>query len=367
MSFSYENPDQLYPPIPNDIPQYTDEYRELLPQPRFEEHTQARTDKDTQSGSVSDSSVEHSSSSSSATVQQPRQVRNQRSRYESRMHLPEASASSYASNMPTAAVPNRVNTPSVVPNMSSATASVPSAPVIASVNAVTTGVLPNPRDKSAPQFFTGRSSEVEDFLNDFEDLCTKHKITSDRAKVKGLIRYCATGVKHFIQVQEEYINADWDGLKKVILCMYDAEGYQPKYTISDVHNFAIAASKVPITRLEDWHKYLRRFDTRAGRLKLDGKLSEEQYNMYLWIGLQSALRDNEVLSEIKRNHPGYDITKFFTKKQISEAMENIFNKNKAVTGIIDPPAFGIHVAKPRRRYYDSDESSDTDIDEEVRE
>jgi len=246
----------------------------------------AEAERENQSELTSDSNTDYSSSSSSSTL---------------------GAQSKQQSRPPRRSSPNSGRMPLSNPVTSTPSTAIPVASVTTS--AVVARVLPSARDKSAPLIFTGRSSEVEDFLSDFEDVCVKYRITSDKAKVKGVLKYCAQAVKRYIQVQEEYIKHDWEGLKKVFLHMYDADGYQSQFTIGDVHSFAIESStNRMITKLEDWHRYLRKFEAMAGQLRLKGKISEEQFNMYLWMEIENTLRESEVEPEIRRANPKHDGT-----------------------------------------------------------
>jgi len=244
-----------------------------------------------------------------------------------------------------------VNTNIIPPSIPSPTNTMSMTPI---------GTLPARFTKGAPAKFKGRSSEVHDFLDQYEDLCTIRKITSDHDKVRGLWRYCSCEVKGYLEVQTEYITPDWDQLKAKIIKMYDADKTRQFYNLHDVHQFALISSTKAISNIEEWHTYVCLYEARAGKLKLDGKINADQYNMYLWAGIETSLRKNTVDREMKQAYPSHDVTQFYTQAEIESVMEKLFAKDTANVHMLDPTAFGMHVA---RQYIPSD-TSDSEIDEE---
>jgi len=76
------------------------------------------------------------------------------------------------------------------------------------------------------------------------------------------------------------------------------------YNLGDVHEFSQRQSKKSITKLEEWHRYLRRYEAIAGKLKISGVISEEQFHQYLWAGIEATLRPLRSFS----THLGSDTT-----------------------------------------------------------
>ena len=221
--------------------------------------------------------------------------------------------------------------------------------------------LPPFSAKESPLQFTGISSEANDFLEQYEGLIFKHKLTLESDKVKGILRYCSQNIRDWIENRDAFLVPDWNQLKSDIQKYFDADQSQMPYNLGDVHNFSLRQSRKPITNLEDWHRYLRRYEAIAGRLKNNQIISLEQFHQYLWTGIEAKLRINSVEPEMKRTYPNHDVTRFYSKAEVETVMERMFAQNKADVNIIDAPAFGIPTQS--RRYY-SDDSDDSDIDEE---
>ena len=251
-----------------------------------------------------------------------------------------------------------VNPPTTPANSSS------NPPSQSSSNMSKLNTLPPMSAKEAPLPFTGISSEANDFLDQYDGLLFKHSITLESDKVKGVLRYCSQDVRDWIENRDAFIQPDWNQLRADIRKYFDADRSVMPYNLGDVHEFSRRQSKKSITKLEEWHRYLRRYEAIAGKLKISGVISEEQFHQYLWTGIEATLRRTMVEPEMKRMYPSYDVQKFYTKEQVETVMERMFARDKADVNIIDPEAFGIRAP---RHAHDSDDSDLSDIDEEEEE
>jgi len=224
--------------------------------------------------------------------------------------------------------------------------------------------LPPFSAKESPLQFTGISTEANDFLEQYEGLLFKHKITLESDKVKGILRYCSQSIRDWIENRDAFITPDWAQLKADICKYFNADRLQMPYNLGDVHEFSLRQSKKPITNLADWHWYLWHYEAIAGKLKNQQIISLEQFHQYLWTGIEAKLRINSVEPEMKRTYPNHDVTQFYSKDEVETVIERMFAWNKADINIIDAPAFGIQVPSHSRHFYSDDDSDESDIDKE---
>jgi hypothetical protein len=216
------------------------------------------------------------------------------------------------------------------------------------------------RDSLLP--FDGSSQEIEDFLDNYESLLYRAKITSDKDKVRGIVRYVTGPIKHFILRCEGYRTPNYPHLKEELLEAYDADRNKYLWTMQDIRELTAKSYKSSMESMSDYLAYFRKYCTVADSMKQMERLSTEDYNLYFWVGLPKIIR-NSILPWIERKDPDHNIACAYDAKLVQEACKVHFQRHKFVDGLINPEEYGEQ--RPKEKPEDSDYASDSDLPSEV--
>ena len=83
--------------------------------------------------------------------------------------------------------------------------------------------LPPIRTKAALRTFKRSHWKLNTFLDHYNQICVKNKVTDDTNKCKGLIRYCSDDVVDTIESLDAYIKKDFLALIQEIQWLYDGD------------------------------------------------------------------------------------------------------------------------------------------------
>jgi hypothetical protein len=191
----------------------------------------------------------------------------------------------------------------------------------------TTYDLPVRGAKDAPKTFRGRYTEVQLFLDHYEKLLNKCRVTADREKCESILMYCSVDVQNVIQAMESYEYHRWSRLKRDILRQFDAERVFQKYKPADVERYAARKRMKICHNLTQWRRYSVKYKVIAGGPLRKGHLMREDYNAYFLIGVNRSLR--QILeNRILQANPYRGEDEQYTVKEIDDAAEWYFRRNK---------------------------------------
>ncbi|KAK6992719.1 hypothetical protein R3P38DRAFT_2412574, partial [Favolaschia claudopus] len=187
--------------------------------------------------------------------------------------------------------------------------------------------MPVKGDKKAPKTFSGKYTEVQTFLDHYERLLRKYRVSIDKEKCRMIMKYCTVDVQNVIRTLNGYAQKQWEQLKQEILRVFDAERVLQKYKPADVEHYAAKHRTRTCDNLTQWREYHRKFNKIAGGPLSKKHLSREDYNAYFWIGVNKPLR--QVLeSRILQLNPYRSHKAQYTVREIDQAAEWHFRRDK---------------------------------------
>jgi hypothetical protein len=193
--------------------------------------------------------------------------------------------------------------------------------------------------KEAPRTFRGKYTEVQQFIDHFELLLNKCRITDDKEKCEQLLNYCSTDVQNVIRTMECYHQKRWLRLKRDILKFFDAERALQKYKPSDVYAYAFKKRSQGCHSLTQWRRYYVKYNAIAGGPLNRRHLGLEDYLAYFWMGIPKQLR--QILeNRILQSNPHRDDEAQYTMKEINTAAEWYFRRNRYESLMVKAVEFG---------------------------
>jgi hypothetical protein len=206
--------------------------------------------------------------------------------------------------------------------------------------------LPSPNRSRAPRTFDGEPHSLEPFLETYEHLCERYKVTSSRERYQGLIRYCSDKVARKLRSLPSHAERDYDnllkdleyyfGVKEVCLNMGKIDGFTAKWRHRKMRT------------LDEFKKYQLEFWKLVGLAKERKRISNREVCRYFWEGLNSSFR-RQAESHMRMVNPELDVTVPFEISDIEKAANSVLNPNR----------FDQHL-----RYDSSDSESDSDEDDD---
>lgn len=231
--------------------------------------------------------------------------------------------------------------------------------------------LPHPRSKKSPRF-TGKSSDLHDFLFDFQVLIERHHLTEEECFFH-IARYVVPSVRDTIEGMVEYQEyqedsktpRSWNTFLKAFRDIYDYAKAERKYTIKDLTRFIEKTGHSPkFTSISDFTRYKRRFLRIAGWLAARKKIDLDTNHRSFWLGIPKPTR-KKLETRILQMNPSIDRTTPYTFFDITGAAEHIFD----VTVFYEPYATdsdeeeeekSTRKAKGKKRKYDTDSDSEVE-------
>ena len=170
--------------------------------------------------------------------------------------------------------------------------------------------MPKQRSKDASTKFTGKSSDVKYFIEEYCDLCELYNVTNDRDKCKHIIEYLSSRVRTFIRGLKSYQDGNWRNLEADFLLHYDADLEESRYNVRDLDKFVKQWKKQPIKTLTKWRKYERQFVEVGEWLQTHNKITEDEASLYFWRGIYKPFR-MQIKERIQRAYPLISNTKVY--------------------------------------------------------
>ena len=190
--------------------------------------------------------------------------------------------------------------------------------------------MPIPGSRHAPKKFKGKYTEVKPFLQHYERLCQKLSITSDQERIENIAQYCSRKVRQFLEslTSEGAQPAKWDTFKADILKYFDADRDDKKYKVKNLEAYVLQSrKKATVKSLGTWREYTRNFLTISGWLKKNGRISQDEENLYFWKGIPRAFR-TVLEPRLLASQPTYDLSKPFAMAQVNTKAEALLQRNR---------------------------------------
>lgn len=150
--------------------------------------------------------------------------------------------------------------------------------------------MPYPNSKQAPTKFKGDYTAVENFLEHYEKLCMKNRVTSDKDRCCTVTQYCSHKVVKVIEGLEAYQRPNWHELKREILRLFNADLNKQRYNLSMLKKIIHIYRERKLKSWSQFTKYVRDFTVIGGWLRGKGKITTEQEATYFWKGIPKAFR-----------------------------------------------------------------------------
>ncbi|KAJ7711483.1 hypothetical protein B0H16DRAFT_1343749 [Mycena metata] len=133
--------------------------------------------------------------------------------------------------------------------------------------------MPIRGSKEAPKTFRGKYTDVQRWVDHYEQLLNKCRITDEQEKCEHILAYCSIDVQNVIQTMEIFERSRWSRLRKEILCHFDAERVYQNYKPADVEKYAMKKRQEACYSLTQWRKYFVKYNSIAGGPLTKGYLS----------------------------------------------------------------------------------------------
>ncbi|KAJ7696643.1 hypothetical protein B0H16DRAFT_1750267 [Mycena metata] len=187
--------------------------------------------------------------------------------------------------------------------------------------------MPVSGSKDTPKTFKGKYSEVQQFVDHYEKLLNKCRITDESERCKQVLASCSVDVQNVIYMMEGYGAKNWARLKSEILRYFDAERATQKYKPADVERYSTKMRGTPCYSLTRWRQYFIRYNTIAGGCYRRGHLSRRDYHAYFLIGIHRPLR--QILeNRINQSNPFRPDEAQYTITELNAAAKWYFRRNR---------------------------------------
>ena len=187
--------------------------------------------------------------------------------------------------------------------------------------------LPIPGTKGAPVQFSGRASEVEQFLQHYERLCERHEVKLDNDKIRNITQYCARPVKEFLEGLASFTANDWTRFKKDLKEFYNADKDDRRFRLRDLDRYVVEARKGAIASLGQWRRYSRGFIRIGGWLRQQKKIDQDQYNTSFWQGIPKLFRDR-LEQRLMSQNPYHDLSTPFGEDEIEKNAKALLRRDR---------------------------------------
>ncbi|KAJ7604374.1 hypothetical protein DFH06DRAFT_1349509 [Mycena polygramma] len=226
--------------------------------------------------------------------------------------------------------------------------------------------MPVRGSKEAPRTFRGRHTEVQLFIDHYDHLLNKCRVTDGRERCEFILNYCTIDVQNVIRTMESFQRRQWLKLRREILKYFDAERALQKYKPADVKKFAIKARGKACYNLTQWQKYFVKYNAIAGGPLDRGHLTQEDYFAYFQIGIHRNLR--QVLeNRILQTNPYRGDEVQYSLKEWNQAAEWYFRRDKYETLMIGAEELGEEIDEEFSGEDSRSGSSSSDFDSDYEE
>ncbi|KAJ6473986.1 hypothetical protein C8R47DRAFT_1294284 [Mycena vitilis] len=219
--------------------------------------------------------------------------------------------------------------------------------------------MPLRGSKDAPKLFRGHHAEVEYFIAHYDRLLVKFHVNDPHDQCKLILDYCSTDVQGFIRASKYYQNKQWPKLRREILQSYDADRATSRYKPSDIATYTLKTQSKPFQNLSQWKKYFIKYKTMAGILLQQGHITQVNYDVYFWLGIQIDLR-RTLEQRINQLNPTRSSRRQYSVREINIAAEWYFRRNRAEAMVVNAADYGVDLDSGTTEAESEDESDDSD-------
>ncbi|KAJ7615069.1 hypothetical protein DFH06DRAFT_1343921 [Mycena polygramma] len=221
--------------------------------------------------------------------------------------------------------------------------------------------MPLRGSRDAPKTFRGHHSEVEYFIAHYDRLLVKFHVTDPEDQCRLILDYCATDVQGFIRASKYYQQNKWSKLRNEILQCYDADKAISRYKPSDIATYTLRTKSRPFQNLSQWKKYYIKYKTMAGILLQQGHITQVNYDVYFWLGIEQDLR-RTLEQRINQLNPARNVHRQYSVREINIAAEWFFRRNRAEAMVVNTADYGVDLDSGTSDAETEDES-DLDSDD----
>ncbi|KIY52645.1 hypothetical protein FISHEDRAFT_69678 [Fistulina hepatica ATCC 64428] len=215
--------------------------------------------------------------------------------------------------------------------------------------------MPMRGSKTAPTTFSGNYWDVESFLDHYEELLQYHRVTDPGDQCRCILKYVSPSVAAFVRGSTHFHSNDWPKLRKAIEDNFDADRARAPHRAGDLTRFVQKKSQYPIKDLSKWKRYQRKYIAIAGNLLNNKYITENEYNIYFWLGIHIDLRDKlEHLLSLR--YPDHPERNPWSMEQVDKQAQRTFSRDRFDSAILAADQFGI----PVHQVEDSSDESDSD-------
>ncbi|KAJ6450732.1 hypothetical protein C8R47DRAFT_1230121 [Mycena vitilis] len=232
-------------------------------------------------------------------------------------------------------------------------------PVFGAGNTRTVLDMPLRGSRDAPKTFRGHHSEVEYFIAHYDRLLVKFHVNDPEDQCKLILDYCSPDVQGFIRASKYFHQQRWPKLRHEILQSYDVDRATSRYKPSDVATYTLRTKSRPFQNLSQWKKYYRKYKTMAGTLLHQGHITQVNYDVYFWLGIELDLR-RTLEQRINQLNPMRNIHRQYSVNEINIAAEWYFRRNRAEAMVINAADYGVDLDSDTTDMESDEESDDSD-------
>ncbi|KAJ4484317.1 hypothetical protein C8J55DRAFT_411932, partial [Lentinula edodes] len=128
--------------------------------------------------------------------------------------------------------------------------------------------MPAPGSTRAPDKFKGNSSQLRDFLEEFEGHAVTQELTDDE-KVRSILKYVDGMTKSYWKTLDGYEERDWAKMKTELFDAYPGAKKGHRYTVKGLLKLAESYAQKRIEEEADLIEYYRQFRIMSRLLKND--------------------------------------------------------------------------------------------------
>ncbi|KAJ6504335.1 hypothetical protein C8R47DRAFT_1248401 [Mycena vitilis] len=180
--------------------------------------------------------------------------------------------------------------------------------------------MPLRGSRDAPKTFRGHHSEVEYFIAHYDRLLVKFHVNDPEDQCRLILDYCATDVQGFIRASKYFQQNRWPKRRIEILQCYDTDKAISRYKPSDIATYTLRTKSHPFQNLSQWKKYYIKYKTMAGILLQQGHITQANYDVYFWLGIEQDLR-RTLEQRINQLNPSRNVHRQYSVREINIAAE----------------------------------------------
>ena len=185
--------------------------------------------------------------------------------------------------------------------------------------------LPVANSIYAPKTFTGKTYELEPFLENYSYACQRYNINTSEDRYKGLVQYCSPKIAKTLRSFPSHKEKDFDLLLEELIYFYGNE--DNTYNVGRIEDFTYKWRQRRITTLEQFKRYHRKYLALVGEAREQGRISEWDYDRYFWEGLNESFR-RRVESRMMNSDSKLDVSVPFKLAKVVKGAEHILSPHR---------------------------------------